>query len=179
MILGAARVWSVEANPACGGVPWWVPFSRALLFGSFPVHYHTQHLQPTADQVWAWMAVGFAGPEPPKHRHQQVGLEQRQRALGFLGLAWSGGSTGSHRLGSNRTGHGDGPAGLLLGRRYGVYGFKRWRFFLTLPEWPVLPDYRARRRANAAEPFPNGTTATRAKPRSYPGPTLGSAPGRF
>lgn len=75
------------------------------------------------------MAVGFASPEPPKHRHQQVGLEQRQRGFDFVGLAWKGGSAGSHILGSDYASRGDWSASQLLGRRSRVCVFKRGSFF--------------------------------------------------
>jgi hypothetical protein len=111
MLLGAAEVWSVEANPACGRLPWRAPFSRTLLFDSFPVHQRVQDEQAPAHQVRPWMAVGFASPEPRQHRHQQIGLEERQLGGDFVGLAWHGGSTG---------------------RRYGAGVFRPGPFFLNV-----------------------------------------------
>jgi len=75
------------------------------------------------------MAVGLASPESPQHRHQQVGLEQRQSGSDLVGLVLQGGRSGGHRLGGNRARRRDWPAGQPLGRRGDVGRFKAWRFF--------------------------------------------------
>jgi hypothetical protein len=94
MFLGAAGVWCMKANPDCGGPPWRVPFTAHTSFDSFPVHQGVQDEQAPAHQVRTWMTVGSASPEPCQHRHQQIGLEERQRGRDFVGLGWHGGSSG-------------------------------------------------------------------------------------
>src|SRR5450759_184805 len=79
ILLGEAGVWSVEANPACGGLPWRAPFFTHTPFDSFPVHQRVQDQPAPAHQVWPWMAVSFARPEPRQHRHQQQ-CSNRSRA---------------------------------------------------------------------------------------------------
>ena len=122
----------MKANPAGGGLPWRGPFFAHTPFDSFPVHQRVQDQQAAAHQVRPWMAVGFARPEPRQHRHQQIGLEERQRGGDFVGLAWHGGSSGRRRLGIHRAGPGAWLAGPLLERRYGAGVFRQGLFFWSV-----------------------------------------------
>lgn len=119
----------MKANPACGGLPWRVPFTAHTAFDCFPVHQGVQDEQAPAHQVRPWMAVGSASPEPCQPRHQQIGLEERQGGRDFVGLGGHGGSSGRRRLGLHRVGPGAWLASPLRGRRYGAGVFRQGLFF--------------------------------------------------
>lgn len=54
----------------------------ALGFESFPPHQCGQGHQATAQEIGSGRAIGGAPPKAAEHRHQQIGLEQRQRGGG-------------------------------------------------------------------------------------------------
>ena len=96
-------------------------FSCLLGFDPFPLHPDIQYYQATAQQVWPRMAVGLARPKASQHRHQQVGLEQRQRGFCLRSL----------RVKSNRTNRWDWRALSFLDRGQGLGALQGRRFFNT------------------------------------------------
>jgi hypothetical protein len=77
------------------------------------------------------MAVGLAGPEASEHRHQQVGLEQRQSRFDSAELARNDGGSRGKSFRSKSTRYGSELAGLLRGGFTRGCPFKQSRFFLS------------------------------------------------
>ena len=73
------------------------------------------------------MAVGLAGPKASQHRHQQVGLEQRQS-----GFSLSGGRAQSNESNCiNGIDRWDERVVNILDRRERLRALQRGRFFLN------------------------------------------------